>query len=137
MDRNLKFNFNSEEKEISFIPETFEQLKNLFLELYDGKSLKDIYFKYIKEDREILLDKENYQNFKNNEIAEIIFVFNNINDNFSNVHVVSEYPVENNRSYTIGETPGSEESSIININYNPYQSYKTEEDLKKEEFEKI
>ena len=57
MDRNLKFNFNSEEKEISFIPETFEQLKNLFLELYDGKSLKDIYFNYIKEDKEILLDK--------------------------------------------------------------------------------
>ena len=49
---------------------------------------------------------------------------------------MSEYSVENNRNYSLGETPSSEESSTINMNYNPYQSYKIEEDSKKEEFAK-
>ena len=62
----LTFNFNSKEEELSFTPETFEQLKHLFLYLYNGKSLKEINSKYIKGDKEILLDIENYQNFKNN-----------------------------------------------------------------------
>ena len=107
MERDLKFNFNSKEVEISFTPETFEQLKNLFLELYN------------------VLNNENYQNFKNNEIADTIFVSNNLNNNFSKVNAVSEYPTGDNRTYTLGETPNPEGSSIININYNPYQSYKT------------
>ena len=136
MDRDLKFNFNSKEVEISFTPETFEQLKNLFLELYNEKSLKEINFKYIKEDKEILLDNENYQNFKNNEIVETIFVSNNLDNNFFNVNAESEYPTGDNRSYKLGETPNPEDLSIININYNPYQNYKTEEDKNKEEFER-
>ena len=59
------------------------------------------------------MEKENYQNFKNNEIAAIIFVSNNLNDNFSNVHVVSEYPVENNRNYTLDETPGKKNHQLL------------------------
>ena len=33
MNRKLKFNFNSKEEELTYIPGTFEDLKNLFLDL--------------------------------------------------------------------------------------------------------
>ena len=139
MSRNLKFNFNSKEEDISFTPETFEELKNLFLDLYNEKPSKEIYFKYIEEDKEIFLSNENYENFKINENINTIFVSNNLNNNFSNVKVESEYPTGNNRSYTLGETPNPEDSSIININIvNPYQNNKIEEEKKEEiKIEKI
>ena len=138
MDRKLKFNFNSKEEELSFNPETFEDLKNLFLELYNEKSSKEINFKFIEENKEILLNNENYQNFIINENVDTIFVSKNLNNNFSNVNVESEYPIEDNRSYTLGETPIPEESSALNLNMdNPYRNKNEEENkIMKEELEK-
>ena len=134
MSKKLKLNFNSKEEEIEFVPETFEELKNLFLELYNEKSLKDINFKYIEEDKEILLNNENYQNLRINENIDTIFISNNLNNNFSNVIVESEYPTEDDKSYNNALTPNPENSTIININMdNPY---KTDDKNKIKEIEK-
>ena len=123
MQGNIKFKFNSKEKDIYFIPENFEDLKDLFSNLFDEKITREIIFTYFDENDECFIDSEGYDTFleyanRNENAVTIIASYENhsLGDCFSNVSVESEYPEKEikveNKSFTFGD-----EKTTENINF--------------------
>ena len=140
MIRNIKLKFKSKEKDLPFIPSNFEDLKNLFIDLFDEKITQELIFTYFDGNDECYIDSDGYNIFldyiKKDENTLTVFVTyegNNLNNYFSDISADSEYPeeeenIEKNKCFTFGD------SKEIEVNFNggetPEPTYKTDENSK-------
>ena len=122
MQGNIKFKFNSKEKDLYFIPENFDDLKDSFSNLFDEKITDKISFIYLDENDEIYIDSEGYNTFleyvnKNENAIKIFVTYENhsLGNYFSNISVESEYPekekIEDNKFFSLNDEISTE--SII------------------------